>query len=150
ELTVLAGVALLGEPLVEHQVVLFRVQGELAPNDQRPAAIRRSATDSAEPERATDLLLEATFEAQPLLTVALEGGAEGLRRGKVTDSETDQPVERLQQIDVDFAALVRARPPNREPVGRRISERLHVEQRLATARLHVEHVAQHVLLLEPI
>ena len=37
-----------------------------------------------------------------------------------------------------------------ELVGRRVGERLHVEQRLAAARLDVEHVAQQVLLLEAV
>jgi len=34
--------------------------------------------------------------------------------------------------------------------GRRVLKRLHVEQRLAAARLHVKHVAQQILLLEAV
>ena len=75
---------------------------------------------------------------------------EGLRRGDVLDGEADQPVEGLQQIDVHLAAFVRAGALDLELVGGGVGERLHVEQRLAAARLHVEHVAEHVLLLEAV
>ncbi len=108
ELAVLGRVALPGEPLVEHQVVLLRLAAELAPDDERPAAIGRGAGHGAEPVRAVRLLLEAALQPQALLAVALERGAEGLRRGDVPDREADQPVEGLQQIDVDLAALVRS------------------------------------------
>ena len=91
--------------------------GELAPDDERLAAVGRGAGDGAEPPRAVGVLLEAALEAQALLAVALERGAEGLRRGDVLDREADQPVEGLQQIDVDLAALVRAGPLDLEPVG---------------------------------
>src|SRR5690606_8910376 len=54
EFTVLAGVALLAEPLVQHQVVAldaFRglAARALAPDDERAAAVRRGAGDGAEP-----------------------------------------------------------------------------------------------------
>ena len=62
----------------------------------------------------------------------------------------DQPVEGLQQIDVDFAALVRTGPLDLELVGGRVGEGPYVEQRLAAARLDVEHVAQDVLLPEAV
>ena len=114
------------------------------------AAVRRGAGDGAEPPRPGSVLLEPSLEAQPLLAVAFKLGGETLRRGDVLDGEADQPVEGLQQIDVHLAALVRARPLDLELVGGRVGERLHVEQRLAAARLHVEHVAEQVLLLEAV
>jgi hypothetical protein len=55
-------------------------------------------------------LLDAALQAQALLAVALELGAEGLGRGDVLDGEADQPVEGLQQIDVHLAAFVRTGP----------------------------------------
>ena len=64
--------------------------------------------------------------------------------------EADQPVEGLQQIDVYISRLFRAGALDLELVGRGVGESLHVEQRLAAARLHVEHVAQDVLLLEAV
>ena len=102
ELAVFGRVALSGEPLVEHQVVLLRLAGELAPDDERPAAVGRGAGDRPEPVPAVRLLLEAALQPQALLAVALERGAAGLRRGDVPDCEADQPVEGLQQIDVDL------------------------------------------------
>ena len=146
----MAGVALLGEPLVEHQVVLLGLAGEFAPDDERLAAIGRGAGDGAEPVRAVGVLLEAALQPQALLAVALERGAEGLGRGDMLDGQADQPVEGLQQIDIHLAAFVRTGPFDLELVGRRIGERLHVEQRLAAARLDIEHVAQQVLLLEAV
>ena len=74
----------------------------------------------------------------------------GPRRGDVPDREADQPVEGLQQIDVDLAALVRTGTLDLELVGRGVGESLHVEQRLAAARLDIEHVAQDVLLPEAV
>ena len=66
------------------------------------------------------------------------------------DGEADQPVEGLQQIDIHFAAFVRSRALDLELVGGRVGEGLHVQKRLAAARLHVEHVAEQILLLEAI
>ena len=79
-----------------------------------------------------------------------EIGAEGPRRGDALHGEADQPVERLRQIDVDFAALVRAGALDPEPVGGRIGEGGDVQQRGAAAGLHVEHVAKEVLLPESV
>ena len=148
--TVLGRVALPGEPLVEHQVVLLRFAGELTPDDERPAAIGRGAGDGAEPVRAVCFPLEAALHPQALLAVALERGAESLGRSDALDREADQPVEGLQQIDVDLAALIRTGPLDLELIGRGVGESLHVEQRLAAARLDIEHVTQDVLLPEAV
>jgi len=100
ELAVFGRVALLGEPLVEYQIVLLRRAGDLAPDDERLAAVGRGAGNGAEPPLSFPLslwervgvrvyLLEAALQAQTLLTVALERGAEGLGRGDVLDREAD-------------------------------------------------------------
>ena len=130
KLAVLGRVALLGEPLVEHQVVLLRLAGELAPDDQRASAVGRDACDGAKPPRPGGVLLEVALEAQPLLAIALECGCKRLRGGDVLDCEADQIVESLQQIDVYLAALVAARALDLELVGRWVLKRLDVEQRL--------------------
>ena len=127
ELAVFGRVALPGEPLVKHQVVLLRLAGELAPDDERPAAVGRGAGHGAEPVRAVRLLFEAALQPQALLAVALECGAKGPRCGNVPDREADQPVEGLQQIDVDLAALVRTLPLDLELVSRGVGEGLYVE-----------------------
>jgi len=133
ELAVLAAVALLREPFVEHQVVLLDTirrlaTGTLAPDDQRLAAIGRGARHRAEPIRASVILLDPAFEPKSLFTVPLESGAESLWRGDVPNSQTDQPVERLQEVDVDLATLIRARTLDLQLVGRGVRERPDIQQ----------------------
>jgi hypothetical protein len=78
KLIVLRRVALPCEPLIEHQVVLFRVARQLTPDDERAAPVGRSTHDRAEPPGSGNLLLDAPLEAQPLLGVALKLRAETL------------------------------------------------------------------------
>ena len=94
------------------------------------------------------LLLEPPLQPQAAFTVTPETGPEGPRRGDASHGEADQPIERLQQVDVDLAALVRTGALDLEPVGGRIGEGGDVQQRRVAARLHVEHVAKEVLLPE--
>ena len=96
EFIVFGRVALYGEPLVKHQVVPFRFAGELAPDDERSAAVGCNAGHGAEPVRAVFLKLEAAVEAQALLVIALEHCVESLRGGNVPDREANQPVECLK------------------------------------------------------
>src|SRR3546814_9161720 len=49
ELAVLGGITRTREPRVEHEIVLLRLPGKLAPDDQRAAPIRRVAGHGAEP-----------------------------------------------------------------------------------------------------
>ncbi|GIX36489.1 MAG: hypothetical protein KatS3mg126_2268 [Lysobacteraceae bacterium] len=122
---------------------LRQMTSVLRPSRVVPVTVRNHQRPSAS-------LLEPSLQAQPALAVALELGREGLRRGDVLDHQADQPVEGLDQIDAHLARLVRAGPLDLQRVGRGVGEGGDVEQRLAAARLHVEHVAQDVLLLEPV
>ena len=56
EFAVLGGIARSREPRIEHEIVLLGIAGELAPDDQRAASIRRGAGDGAEPPRAGSIL----------------------------------------------------------------------------------------------
>ena len=94
--------------------------------------------------------LRRPFRRRRFSLSRLNARAERLRRGDVPDREADQPVEGLQQIDIDLAALVRTGPLDLQLVGRGVGEGLHVEQRRAAARLDIKHVAQDVLLFEAV
>ena len=124
ELAVPGRVTLPSEPLLEHQVILLGIANELAPNDECSTAVRRSPGDRPKPIWAIGILRKAVPQPQALLAVALECGAEGLRRSNVMHREADQPVKGLQQIDVDREALVRSRPLDLEFVGGGIGESL--------------------------
>jgi hypothetical protein len=121
-------VALPGEPLVEHEVVLLRLAGELAPDDQRPAAIGRRAGDGAEPVGPSASCFRRPLRRSRPSRVALEFGGEGLRRGMCLT------VRPISQLKVSSRSTLTSRLSS-EPgtldlqlVGRRIGERLHVEQ----------------------
>ena len=62
---------------------------------------------------------------------------------------TVRPISQLKvssKSTLDLAAFIRSGTLDLELVGRGVREGLHVKQRLAAARLDVEHVAQDVLL----
>ena len=57
KLAVFGRVALLGEPLVEDQIILLRLARDLASDDECPTAIGRGTSDHAKPIRAVPSLL---------------------------------------------------------------------------------------------
>src|SRR3546814_12154861 len=65
ELAVLGGITRTREPRVEHEIVLLRLPGKLAPDDQRAAPIRRVAGHGAEPPGAGRILAQPPREAEP-------------------------------------------------------------------------------------
>ncbi len=95
ELTILARVALLGEPLVEDEIVFFGVASELAPDDQGLTIVRHRARNRAEPVGAGLVGPKASLELQPLVEIALKLGGKGLRRGDMMNGEAEKPIERL-------------------------------------------------------
>ena len=63
KLALIGRVALLGEPCVEHQVVLLRLAGELAPDDERSTTVGFSTCHSTEPVRAGLLLFGSSAKS---------------------------------------------------------------------------------------
>src|SRR6185312_6774876 len=119
EFAVLARIALLREPLVEHQVVLLEAFGRiatrsLAPNDERSPTIWCLSCDGAEPPTPIRIFLEPRRELKPPrgifgeigIIVSFECRNESARRRNVPNGEADEPAESFNEVHVHFARLV--------------------------------------------
>ena len=139
-------VALLGEPLVEHQVVLLRLAGKLAPDDERPAAVGVVPVTVRNQYGPSSSCLRRPFSRRRFWLSRLNAV---LKICGAAMCRTVRPISQLKvssRSTLTSQALVRSGPLDLQLVGRGVGKGLHVEQRLAAACLNIEHVAQDVLL----
>ena len=96
ELAVFGRITPPSEPLVQYQIVFFRIASQFAPDDKCSATVGYYTGHSAEPVGATLFLLEASLQTEALLSIVFEcGGVKSLGCGDVVNRKTDQPVEGL-------------------------------------------------------